>query len=75
MIFFAFLSKFHRKIAFSDCFQNFPNRFFYQPTEDVRTMFDEPSSIAAMLRHYDSVRIAQGVRDKDRMVHCVKSLP
>ena len=25
-------------------------------------MFDEPSSIVAILRHYDSVRIAQGVR-------------
>ena len=50
------------KLAVLAVFQNFPNRFFFLSSESVRTMFDELSRIVAVLRHYDSVRIAQGVR-------------
>ena len=50
------------KLAVLAVFQNFPNTFFFHLWESVRTMSDELSRIVAVLRHYDSVRIAQGAR-------------
>ena len=50
------------KLAVLAVFQNFPNIFFFHPSESVRTMSDELSRIVAVLRHYDLVRIAQVVR-------------
>ena len=63
------------KLAVLAVFQNFPYRFFFHPSESVRTMSDELSRIVAVLRHYDSVRIAQGVRDPyERVCLCVGPL-